>query len=1208
MREPQKVLDFYAFTGSMLDAVVLADSAGLITYVNRVAEAIFGYTAADLVGQPISRLMPQRFVDAHNRGIERSRAGESPRFTGQILSLVGLRKDGTEFPIELSLTSWQTAEGKVHSGIIRDLTEQKKSAQRAETQQAITALIAESRTLAEAVARVIETICQNMDWEVGSMWIRDPRSDSLRCIQFWDARAPRLSAFEKHTFRLEFARGEGLPGTIWEGGVPIWWADLDQHGEFVRSRDAVERGLKSAFGFPIIDQIGTTVGVLEFFTEQRREPEPLLMAMMSSIGLQIGTLLDSAHAVDAVLSIVEQMQIGVIVYHAEDVDDDSSLRLISVNPAASKILGIQSDEMIGRTIDENFPMLREMGIPAIYLEVVQSQESIQLDDMTYDDARVTRSVFSVSAFPLPNLCVGVAFENITKRKNTEVLAAAERRVLERIVEGTTLNFLEEVATFSDEQTPGGCSSILLVSSDGATLEYAAAPGLPSDFLTATDSVALTDAHHPASLSIARHFPIFIESLETDDRSLSIRQQAIQQGFRACWSTPIITLAREAVGAVLIFLDEERSPSPHERGVVEFATRIAAIVIERRRSEEALQKSQARFRALIQNSADGVTLSDADGRTTYRSPTATRILGYEEHESPDQSSIKLVHPEDIDRIREQFNACVSTGASSQFRTRVKRKNGSWIWIEGTMSNLLSDENVQSIVINYRDITEQFVAEQTLRESEERFNSFMSHAPLVAFTKDAASRYIWTNDEFGKMFGVRLEDVKGKTDFELFDRENADVNVANDQLVLHGGRPIDSSSTMVTADGVDRSWLMIKFPLHLSSGEVNVGGVAIDVTERSVLEKKLEETERISGLGRLAANIAHEINNVLMGILPFAEVMMRRTKADETLQKAATHIIRSVERGRRITQEILAFTRATDPVVRPFNPAKWLEDIAPELQQLLGNGIDLRIVPSDPDTFVRGDAVQLQQVLTNLCLNARDAMNGEGTLTMTVSQCSSRDTLPFVGVTHPEKFIHFSIADTGTGIASDVIGHIFEPLFTTKREAGTGLGLAITHQLITKHGGEIHVESIEGKGTTFHILLPCAPRPVEIANAQPAPAVRSIKRVVLVEDERLVGEGLVMLLEYDGIAVRWVLTAAEAPAAIAAFEPDLLILDVGLPDMNGFDLYRQLKLHFPHLPTIFSTGHGDQSLVAQFGDAPVAYLLKPYEYETLNRAMTELIGTG
>lgn len=424
--------DFAAFAGSLLDAVIFADDAGRITYVNPAAQAMFGYTLGGLVSQDLAILMPERFRADHHRGLERIRSGSKPIHRGKPLDLTGLRQNGDEFPIELSLSSWRSERGYIFSGVIRDVSDRRRSERREKTQVAVTRLIADSSSLMEAVTRVIETICASMDWELGVMWVHDPRTDTLHCAHFWDSQAPRRSAFERATVEAQFARGEGLPGRVWATGTSEWLENISSSSEYARSVTAAELGLRTALAFPILNSKEAVVGVLDFTTRDRRQPDAPLLEMVDSIGRQIGTLLERAYSTEAVHSTVEQMQVGVLVFQLEIPSDDRSFRLISANPAASDILQIPSDQMIGRLIDENFPNLRARGIPEIYLRVIETQHSIELEDITYNDARVALGAYAIKAFPLPNRCVGVAFENITKRKSAEQLIRAERNVLEEI--------------------------------------------------------------------------------------------------------------------------------------------------------------------------------------------------------------------------------------------------------------------------------------------------------------------------------------------------------------------------------------------------------------------------------------------------------------------------------------------------------------------------------------------------------------------------------------------------------------------------------------------------------------------------------------------------------------------------------------------------------------------------------------------------------
>ncbi|HXG59505.1 MAG TPA: ATP-binding protein [Thermoanaerobaculia bacterium] len=221
-----------------------------------------------------------------------------------------------------------------------------------------------------------------------------------------------------------------------------------------------------------------------------------------------------------------------------------------------------------------------------------------------------------------------------------------------------------------------------------------------------------------------------------------------------------------------------------------------------------------------------------------------------------------------------------------------------------------------------------------------------------------------------------------------------------------------------------------------------------------ERDLERARRVESLGRVAATIAHEFNNIMMGIQPFAEVIRRQSK-DEKVLKAVEQIVASIARGRRVTQEILRFTKPTEPMLTEVVLEEWVRTMLPELRGLVGPKVQLDFEPASEPLTVRIDPVQMQQVLTNLVINAKDAMPDGGTIKVAVGQDAAYALL--------------SVSDTGSGIPEHLLQTIFDPLFTTKRH-GTGLGLAVTQQIVTVHGGTIDVWSAEGKGTTFTMRLP------------------------------------------------------------------------------------------------------------------------------------------
>ncbi|HEX2122469.1 MAG TPA: response regulator, partial [Thermoanaerobaculia bacterium] len=245
---------------------------------------------------------------------------------------------------------------------------------------------------------------------------------------------------------------------------------------------------------------------------------------------------------------------------------------------------------------------------------------------------------------------------------------------------------------------------------------------------------------------------------------------------------------------------------------------------------------------------------------------------------------------------------------------------------------------------------------------------------------------------------------------------------------------------------------------------------------------------------------------------------------------------------------------------------------------------------------------------LILNARDAMPEGGLLRITVGRETTPDPrLPWGVMRHPERYAHMVVSDTGCGMGADTLRHIFEPLYTTKKN-GTGLGLSVVHQVVMRHAGEIFVESAPGAGTSFHIFLPLAAA-AETRTTAAAPeqawTAPPASRILLVEDDESVAGGLQALLSLEGIDVVIATTGADAIRAVVREEFDLVVLDVGLPDMEGTNVYSAIAAMRPELPVIFSTGHGDRSkLELATARANVGFLLKPYDCDVLLATMREV----
>jgi CheY-like chemotaxis protein len=345
---------------------------------------------------------------------------------------------------------------------------------------------------------------------------------------------------------------------------------------------------------------------------------------------------------------------------------------------------------------------------------------------------------------------------------------------------------------------------------------------------------------------------------------------------------------------------------------------------------------------------------------------------------------------------------------------------------------------------------------------------------------------------------------------------------------------------------------------------------------------------------------------MGIAPFVDLIRRDPKRAET---AVDQIARSVARGKRITHDILRFTQPAEPNRSVFDAGSWLQTVALEARSILSSTHEVDVHSREPRIAVDADENQIHQIVMNLLLNARDAMPGGGRITMAVRREPAGAQFPFGIVEAPERFAHFIVRDTGCGIGQETLSHIFEPLYTTKR-SGTGLGLAVTHQVVQRHGGEIFVESEVGLGTTFHIFLPLAADDAGMAIVIPEgggeiaqlnghhPGPGGAVRVLLVEDDPAVSTGVSALLGLEGLEVDVASSGHEAIERVGRALPDVMVLDVGLPDIDGREVYRKVMGMHPDLPVIFSTGHADRGQLDELSSGgEVFYLLKPFDVDLL-----------
>jgi PAS domain S-box-containing protein len=351
------------------------------------------------------------------------------------------------------------------------------------------------------------------------------------------------------------------------------------------------------------------------------------------------------------------------------------------------------------------------------------------------------------------------------------------------------------------------------------------------------------------------------------------------------------------------------------------------------------------------------------------------------------------------------------------------------------------------------------ETALRASEQRFQYAAAATREIIWDWNLATSRIWFSDAMRDFWGhetAHQEVDAGWFEQRIHPDDRADAIASFEEAVARKERWAAEFRFARADESVSHVLVRGMVVTDLRGEPIRIIGAIFDITERLQFRNQLEQVRRVESLGRVAATVAHEFNNVLMGMAPLAERMARAPLSEERMTQMSALIRDAVSRGRRLTEQILSFSKPAAPESIPIALDEWLHGFMPELRALAGRDIELNMTAPD-SAIVSIDPPQMQQVLTNLVVNARQAMSQGGTITIAADVEGDLVTL--------------TVADEGTGMAPEVMERIFEPLFTTKR-SGTGLGLAVAHQIITRHNGSIRVTSRLGTGTTFEIILPLA----------------------------------------------------------------------------------------------------------------------------------------
>jgi PAS domain S-box-containing protein len=531
------------------------------------------------------------------------------------------------------------------------------------------------------------------------------------------------------------------------------------------------------------------------------------------------------------------------------------------------------------------------------------------------------------------------------------------------------------------------------------------------------------------------------------------------------------------------------------------------------------------------------------------------------------------------------------------------------------------DVGGIIIFTEDITARKRAEEALYQSEKRFaKTFRANPLAMSLCRQSDGHFITINDSFIRLFGYHREEVIGHTSFELNMYRHPDDRVELMRQLQEQGALYNYELTMLTKSGEPRQTLLSIELIDLN-GETYLLSIMVDITERkeaeatqAKLEEQLRQAQKMESIGRLAGGVAHDFNNLLTVIQGYAELMQMRLASDDPLRRSAAQIQQAAESAASLTRQLLAFSRKQILAPTRLDLNELVSNLHKMLKRLIGEDILLETNLTPNLHAVLADPGQMEQVLLNLVVNARDAMPTGGRLTLETANVELDQVYLSTHLEAPlGPAVMLAVTDTGQGMDKQTQAQIFEPFFTTKTVGqGTGLGLSTVYGIVKQSGGDIHVYSEPGQGTTFKIYLPAvetAAGPLSPEQAQPEVRGGS-ETILLVEDEEMVRSLILTVLEEEGYTLLEARRGEEA-LILARTHPgaiDLLITDVVMPEMSGRVLAGQLTALRPGLKVLYISGYTDDAVVRHgLLTAEVEFLSKPFSPTVLAgkvRAMLDL----
>lgn len=991
----------------------------------------------------------------------------------------------------------------------------------------------------------------------------DPSNRVLRL-----ASAPSLPAEYKNFLEngLPVAPDMGTCGTAAYRRERVVVSDIKNSSVFPESDSLVELGLRSSVSQPIISSDGNLMGTIANYTGRTGEPSPASLRVLEWSANLAAVAIEQKQAEQELslrAQLLDNAMDGICLINKAG-------NFVYVNNMYSRLHGYSKEELLNMNIIDLGDPAKTSGYEKLITELEEKGYSVfESSHTTKSGTEISLEVHArVISLGEQDLVLSVE-RDITERKNTEAA-------------------LRESQEFNNSLLTNSPFPINVINPD-TTIRYVN-PALEK--LTGYPAGELVGTKAP--------YPYWLEGMEeTFKRNIL---NAMEQGFRG-QERQFVRKNGEA------FWVKITNTPVKKNGKADFLLASWIDITETKKAEEALRSSEERYRTLMQNAPIGITISTIYGDIIDANTALLKIHGcatLEEYKSMTVAE-RYLNPDDRERW---ITALKTEGIVKGFEVRCLRKDGTVFWASIDSISQTTESEVATQIVAVQDITERKQSEAALRESENKYRSLVTNISLGIFRSTPASRgrFLEVNPAMESITGYSRKELLSMDINTLYRNPEDRVRLLEELKKNH--EPLTREVVFMKKDGTEIIVMDTKVPVCDAKGTIlYFDGILEDITARKAMEEEQQKIAKLESLGVLAGGLAHDFNNLLTGIMGNISLAMMDIETDSETWECLQEADKASERARDLTQQLLTFSRGGAPVKKATSLAGLIKENTGFI--IKGSGIKAEYDIPDDLWLVEVDTGQMSQVISNIVINARDAMPGGGNISIQVVNTSITEntSLPLT----PGNYVKIAITDTGIGIQSNFFNRIFDPYFTTKQK-GSGLGLATSYSIIKNHNGTITVDSRLGTGTTFTIYLPASiklPEEPKKKTTEPKTAGRSAK-ILVMDDEQNIRRLLERMLTGFGYDVT---TTSHGLEAIAAYSDakdkgkpfDVVILDITIPGgMGGIETIKNLLDIDPEIKAIVSSGYATDPVMSEYENYGFrAVVTKPYKVAQMKETLSGLL---